>query len=199
MRLSLWTRKRFFFVTLKGRQLPEPLPPSFFFCFPAATREESPEKLPSQFTAPPSPFLPAIKSPHHHPVLVVNSLFSLQKKIILEKKGEGDKRRGEARCPFPPPLCSAVLPTCAHGRRGEVGPARGPAARAGAGAGGGAGGHAGEGREGAGGALLRRLPALRQRLPSRVRCVPLVQLPTSLPSVQFPCQPHFQPPTPRTN
>jgi hypothetical protein len=157
--------------TLKGRQLPKK---SLFFSLPVATREESPEKLPSPFTAPPSPFLPAIKSPVPPPCSHRQFHFlSVQKiKETFREKGgrRQEARRGEVSLPCSASRPgSAVLPTCAHGRRGGVGSVCGPAAHAGAGAGGCAGGQAGEARDGAGGGLLRRLPALRRRLPSRVR------------------------------
>jgi hypothetical protein len=131
---------------------------------PCSCCNQGRQAFPGQFTAPPpSPFLPAIKPPSS------TSVFSLPRK---KRKG-GKDTRGELSLPCPALLLRLYypfLPTCfsAHGRRGEVGSARGPAARTGPGAGG-AGGQAGEGREGAGGDVLRRLPALRRRLPARVR------------------------------
>lgn len=105
-----------------------------------------------------------------------------ENKYFQRKGGRKGKQTSSSSICLPPllPRLCPVLPSCPHGS--EVGPARWPrsacgAARAAAGAGGGgAWGQAGEGRggveldrRGGDGGVLRRLPALRRRLPARVR------------------------------
>jgi hypothetical protein len=157
--------------TLKGRQLPKK---RLFFRFQLQPEKKAQRSFRKSIHCSSVSVLACYKIPGTTTLLSSSIPFSLCSKIketFREKGGRRQEaRRGEASLPCSASRPgSAVLPTGAHGRRGGVGSACGPAARAGAGAGGCAGGQAGEARDGAGGGLLRRLPALRRRLPSRVR------------------------------
>jgi hypothetical protein len=104
MRLSLWTRKRFFFGTLKGRQLPEPLPP-LFFLLSCCNQRRKPREASKSIHCSSVSVLACYKIPAPPPCSRCQFPFLSAKKIILEKKGEGDKRRGEVSLPSPALLC----------------------------------------------------------------------------------------------